>query len=169
MGTGGGVQHQESVVEGKGESMAATVLGGGDGVANDQSSTTEDHRVTTEDNGVTTEGPSATANGRHENGVLMNAHDKGVTMDTNGDHGNPSGTTKHQTPTDSTKPSCPTTASTAEASAKGSQSRQEFDTSSTNGQWYYISDTQVRTATESEVLRSQAYLLFYERLPFLCD
>ena len=42
----------------------------------------------------------------------------------------------------------------------------EFDTTSTHGQWYYISDTHVRTALESEVMKSQAYLLFYERLPF---
>jgi ubiquitin C-terminal hydrolase len=30
-------------------------------------------------------------------------------------------------------------------------------------QWYYQSDTHVRTATEDEVLKSQAYLLFYCR------
>jgi hypothetical protein len=41
----------------------------------------------------------------------------------------------------------------------------DFDVSSAAGQWYYISDSRVRTATESEVLRSQAYLLFYEQLP----
>ena len=42
----------------------------------------------------------------------------------------------------------------------------EFDTSSSScGQWYFISDSRVRTATENEVLKSQAYLLFYERLP----
>lgn len=41
----------------------------------------------------------------------------------------------------------------------------EFDLSSTGGQWYFISDSRVRTASESEVLKSQAYLLFYEQLP----
>lgn len=41
------------------------------------------------------------------------------------------------------------------------------DLSSTKGQWYYISDSQVRTTTQSEVLRSQAYLLFYEKLPLI--
>ena len=40
-----------------------------------------------------------------------------------------------------------------------------FDPSMTDGQWYYISDSHVKTASESEVLRCQAYLLFYERLP----
>ena len=30
-------------------------------------------------------------------------------------------------------------------------------------QWYYQSDTHVRTATEDEVLKSQAYMLFYTR------
>ncbi|XP_078504338.1 ubiquitin carboxyl-terminal hydrolase 45 isoform X2 [Lissotriton helveticus] len=32
------------------------------------------------------------------------------------------------------------------------------------GQWVYVSDTHVQTASESRVLNSQAYLLFYERL-----
>ena len=45
----------------------------------------------------------------------------------------------------------------------------DFDVSSTAGQWYYISDSRVRTATESEVLKSQAYLLFYEQLPLLSE
>ncbi len=40
-----------------------------------------------------------------------------------------------------------------------------LDLSSTKGQWYYISDSHVRTASESEVMKSQAYLLFYEKLP----
>ena len=42
-----------------------------------------------------------------------------------------------------------------------------FDLSSSKGQWYYISDSHVRTATENEVVKSQAYLLFYERLPLV--
>lgn len=45
----------------------------------------------------------------------------------------------------------------------------EFDLSSTKGQWYHISDSRVRTAMESEVLKSQAYLLFYEQLPLSHD
>lgn len=45
--------------------------------------------------------------------------------------------------------------------------RREFDLSSKRGQWYFISDSRVRTATENEVVKSQAYLLFYERLPLL--
>ena len=45
----------------------------------------------------------------------------------------------------------------------------DFDISSSAGQWYYISDSRVRTATESEVLKSQAYLLFYEQLPLLSE
>jgi len=51
------------------------------------------------------------------------------------------------------------------ATLEGENDR-NFDLSSTTGHWYYISDSHVRTATESEVLKSQAYLLFYERLPF---
>ena len=44
---------------------------------------------------------------------------------------------------------------------------QNFDlTPLTSGQWYHISDTRVRTATKTEVHQCQAYLLFYERLPF---
>ena len=43
----------------------------------------------------------------------------------------------------------------------------EFDLSSTeNSQWYYISDTHVSKASQDDVLQCQAYLLFYERLPF---
>ena len=44
-----------------------------------------------------------------------------------------------------------------------------FDLSSRGGQWYFISDSRVRTATESEMLKSQAYLLFYEQLPLFRD
>lgn len=42
-----------------------------------------------------------------------------------------------------------------------------FDYSWTEGQWYYASDSHVRAATEAEVLKTQAYLLFYERLPII--
>ena len=31
-------------------------------------------------------------------------------------------------------------------------------------QWYYISDSSVRPIAEEDVLRKQAYLLFYERI-----
>lgn len=42
-----------------------------------------------------------------------------------------------------------------------------FDYSSTeNSQWYYISDSHVVKASCDDVLQCQAYLLFYERLPF---
>ena len=48
-----------------------------------------------------------------------------------------------------------------------SSSSREFDLSSTeNSQWYYISDTHVSKASQDDVLQCQAYLLFYERLPF---
>ncbi|XP_073829445.1 ubiquitin specific protease 16/45 [Musca autumnalis] len=32
------------------------------------------------------------------------------------------------------------------------------------GKWYYVSDSRVQDASESEVLKAQAYLLFYERI-----
>lgn len=38
------------------------------------------------------------------------------------------------------------------------------DSSSVKEQWYYTSDSHIRTVTEAEALKSQAYLLFYERL-----
>lgn len=56
---------------------------------------------------------------------------------------------------------------TTPTDGQDSCSPKAFDYSSADGQWYYASDSHVRTATESEVMRSQAYLLFYERLPFL--
>ncbi|XP_056618431.1 ubiquitin carboxyl-terminal hydrolase 45 [Triplophysa dalaica] len=37
--------------------------------------------------------------------------------------------------------------------------------SAPQGQWVYVSDTNVQTVPESRVLNSQAYLLFYEELP----
>lgn len=57
--------------------------------------------------------------------------------------------------------------STASTDLNESQSATAFDRSSTGGQWYYISDSHVRTATETEVLKSQAYILFYEQLPLI--
>ena len=43
---------------------------------------------------------------------------------------------------------------------------QKFDLSCVDdGTWYHISDSHVRKANEAEVLRSEAYLLFYELLP----
>lgn len=32
------------------------------------------------------------------------------------------------------------------------------------GKWYYVSDSHVREASETDVLNAQAYLLFYERI-----
>jgi ubiquitin carboxyl-terminal hydrolase 16/45 len=32
------------------------------------------------------------------------------------------------------------------------------------GKWYYISDTHVKETSEAQVLKSQAYILFYERV-----
>ena len=64
----------------------------------------------------------------------------------------------------------PCTASASVGACKSSGATDctlNFDLSSTKGQWYYISDSHVRTATENEVLKSQAYLLFYERLPLV--
>ena len=46
-------------------------------------------------------------------------------------------------------------------------SRREYDYSSCYGQWYFINDSEVKESTVAEVLRSQAYILFYERIPFL--
>lgn len=42
-----------------------------------------------------------------------------------------------------------------------------FDLSSVAGQWYHISDSHVSAVSENRVLGSQAYLLFYERLPLI--
>ncbi len=42
-----------------------------------------------------------------------------------------------------------------------------FDLSSTQGEWFYASDSHVKRVTEAEVMKSQAYLLFYERVPFV--
>ena len=35
------------------------------------------------------------------------------------------------------------------------------------GQWYFTSDTYVRKCSLEEVKQSKAYILFYERLPFI--
>ena len=42
-----------------------------------------------------------------------------------------------------------------------------FDQSSADGQWYHISDSQVSAVGRNKVLDSQAFLLFYERLPLV--
>ena len=42
-----------------------------------------------------------------------------------------------------------------------------FDESSTAGRWYYISDSHVSAVSENKVLSSQAFLLFYEKLPLI--
>ena len=59
-----------------------------------------------------------------------------------------------------------TKAQTRSKKAPPSPTKLEFDLSSTDGQWYNVSDTNVRTATDREVHKSQAYILFYEQLPF---
>ncbi|XP_004842308.1 ubiquitin carboxyl-terminal hydrolase 16 isoform X2 [Heterocephalus glaber] len=41
---------------------------------------------------------------------------------------------------------------------------QDFEMESTKGQWFHISDTHVQAVSTTEVLNSQAYLLFYERI-----
>lgn len=41
---------------------------------------------------------------------------------------------------------------------------QDFETVSTKGQWFHISDTHVQAVPTTKVLNSQAYLLFYERI-----
>lgn len=41
-----------------------------------------------------------------------------------------------------------------------------FDMSGADGQWFYVSDSHVTRTSPDEVMRSQAYLLFYELLPF---
>ncbi|XP_019510506.1 PREDICTED: ubiquitin carboxyl-terminal hydrolase 16 isoform X7 [Hipposideros armiger] len=40
----------------------------------------------------------------------------------------------------------------------------DFETESTKGQWFHISDTHVQAVPTTKVLNSQAYLLFYERI-----
>ena len=45
--------------------------------------------------------------------------------------------------------------------------RRECNMSACDGQWYYISDSNVKTSNEADVLKSQAYILFYERVPFV--
>lgn len=44
------------------------------------------------------------------------------------------------------------------------QSGSREASSAPQGQWVYVSDTNVQTVPESRVLNSQAYLLFYEEL-----
>ncbi|XP_054982085.1 ubiquitin carboxyl-terminal hydrolase 16 isoform X2 [Sorex araneus] len=41
---------------------------------------------------------------------------------------------------------------------------QGFETESTKGQWFHVSDTHVQAVPTTKVLNSQAYLLFYERI-----
>ena len=67
-----------------------------------------------------------------------------------------------------TNPECSTIGKGgASACAPDSKCTLNFDLSSTKGQWYHVSDSHVRAATESEVMKSQAYLLFYEQLPLI--
>uniref|UniRef100_A0A667XKM1 Ubiquitin carboxyl-terminal hydrolase 16 n=1 Tax=Myripristis murdjan TaxID=586833 RepID=A0A667XKM1_9TELE len=55
------------------------------------------------------------------------------------------------------RPQCPTSSSNG-FTAQG-------DAEPPKGSWYHISDTSVQPVTESKVQGSQAYLLFYERIP----
>lgn len=58
----------------------------------------------------------------------------------------------------------------SEGGAVGGQQQQDFGEGVGEGvvppagKWYYISDSRVSETTESNVLRCQAYLLFYERI-----
>lgn len=47
------------------------------------------------------------------------------------------------------------------------RTRREYNLAVCEGQWYYISDSNVNKSTEADVLKSQAYVLFYERVPLL--
>ena len=47
------------------------------------------------------------------------------------------------------------------------RTRREYNLAVCEGQWYYISDSNVKKSTEADVLKSQAYVLFYEKIPFL--
>lgn len=46
----------------------------------------------------------------------------------------------------------------------GSDEPSDIQKQSPPGKWYYVSDSHVREASESDVLNAQAYLLFYERI-----
>ena len=45
--------------------------------------------------------------------------------------------------------------------------KREYSLAVYEGQWYYISDSSVKKSTKADVLKSQAYILLYERVPFL--
>ena len=97
--------------------------------------------------------------------TLTNDYHLPATQNQNGDQTH---TTDHQTtPNNST--TCATNACTVPQTCANNITSNpttfNFDLSPTAGQWYHISDTHVRTATDTEVHRSQAYLLFYEQLP----
>ena len=134
----------------------------------DQRETTAVDKTTTDDQRETTVVDEATnmpnddhitqnqAVGDH----LMNPSDKPPTI------ADQNRTTNDQPPTKSTQTTTTTPLHTPSTTTETSNHRpQEFDLSSTSGQWYHISDTRVRTASQSEVDKSQAYILFYERLP----
>lgn len=61
-----------------------------------------------------------------------------------------------------------TESETIDSDAEHIKTRSFDYTSMENSQWYYISDTLVNKASADDVSQSQAYLLFYERLPFSC-
>uniref|UniRef100_T1JHZ2 Ubiquitin carboxyl-terminal hydrolase n=1 Tax=Strigamia maritima TaxID=126957 RepID=T1JHZ2_STRMM len=54
--------------------------------------------------------------------------------------------------------------SRAEGDGSGTSKNIEELTKSRSGKWYYISDSSVSEVPEATVLRSQAYILFYERI-----
>ena len=66
---------------------------------------------------------------------------------------------------DSPRSSSPNPVKNTEPSPVKGPSDFQFDMSTVDGSWYHVSDSHVKKATESDVLRSEAYLLFYERLP----
>lgn len=51
-----------------------------------------------------------------------------------------------------------------EENAVGGSQALSDDEKAPPGKWYYVSDSHVREASESDVLNAQAYLLFYERI-----
>jgi ubiquitin carboxyl-terminal hydrolase 16/45 len=50
------------------------------------------------------------------------------------------------------------------AAVGGSDEPEDLQKQSPPGKWYYVSDSHVREASETDVLNAQAYLLFYERI-----
>lgn len=51
-----------------------------------------------------------------------------------------------------------------EENAVGGSDEPSENTLKPSGKWYYCSDSHVREVTEESVLKTQAYILFYERI-----